>query len=265
MKTTLEQVIDAHEVVASALNSARAAGALPSLVLRLRAAYSLIRSVTPQSLVPDSSPSTLAEDIARVLADDVPVRAGVYELLDRWRPMMGGGSGLGIRPVYDRPPGLPPHQERPDGAVILLWGGRPVGHAFVTLTGDFPLVGERDRICSLSISGVVGIPAVPDLSRKGSGGTIIPSRPGDPPRPETPMAPKLPARRPPDADDCERAPRVVCEHGLTATAERLLWPPPAVCEGDPRYQPIDPPAPSPTCGSDRGRCRSGRGHRNWRA
>ena len=36
----------------------------------------------------------------------------------------------------------------------------------------------------------------------------------------------------PDADDCARPPRDICEGAMTATAERLLWPPPAMCEGE---------------------------------
>ena len=37
-------------------------------------------------------------------------------------------------------------------------------------------------------------------------------------------------------DDCARPPRDICEGAMTATAERLLWPPPAMCEGEPIWR-----------------------------
>ena len=40
----------------------------------------------------------------------------------------------------------------------------------------------------------------------------------------------------PGADDCARPPRDICEGAMTATAERLLWPPPAMCEGEPIWR-----------------------------
>ena len=40
----------------------------------------------------------------------------------------------------------------------------------------------------------------------------------------------------PDADDCARPPRDICDGAMIATAERLLWPPPAMCEGEPIWR-----------------------------